>query len=418
MKPLKTAIVSFSEKGGAGIAARRLFTGLQARKDIQPLMVVREKVSWNEGIRSARQKPHSLPHALALTARNRIRESLHRCRDHRVNPNRYDDGVTFDYLSRINPDVVNLQWLGTDFFSIKSIGKLRKPLVLTLQDAWFLTGGCYYPEECNRFQSTCCGCPFEIGNPKGQIAIATAQREKMQALSTSGAVVVSTSRWLANLAATSTITRDLRIEVIPNGVDTRSYSPQDRNFSRSLFGLSKDAFYLLFGAAGGATDPRKGFDLLSDALAILDPSALKNVRVAVFGASRGTIRCPVAVDFVGRVNDDRAMSALYSAADAVVVPSRYEAFSLVTLEAMSCGTPVVAFGNCGPGEIIENGKTGWISHSVSPGGLAEALNRCFRNSQDSQIQTQCRTRAVNIYDMHILAELYAKLYHEVAFSRP
>jgi glycosyltransferase involved in cell wall biosynthesis len=314
----------------------------------------------------------------------------------------------------LSPDVVNLHWLGRNFLSLNSIERIKQPIVLTLHDSWYLTGGCFVPGNCLAYRCRCFDCPLESGNKNGQAEIAAAHRQKRRIFEQKNVVIVSPSRWLADAVRESAVTSSLRVNIIPNGVDTKLYRPQARQLARQLFGLPENGFLLLFGSAGGTTDPNKGFDLLCDALSAPGLPLPASLQVIVFGAACGEHQCPVPVHFVGPVYDERALCALYNAVNAVVVPSRQESFSLVTIEAMACGTPVVAFGNSGPGEIIRDGECGWISPVTSAPGLAEALARCFADPEPVRTSALCRKRILADYEISSVAERYAGLYHEVA----
>ena len=104
------------------------------------------------------------------------------------------------------------------------------------------------------------------------------------------------------------------------------------------------------------------------------------------------------------------MAALYSCADAVAVPSLQEPFSLVTIEALACGRPVVAFANSGPGEIIEDAICGWLAREVSPSGYAIALARCFADKHPALTSERARSHALEKYRIENVAKKYADLF--------
>ena len=129
----------------------------------------------------------------------------------------------------------------------------------------------------------------------------------------------------------------------------------------------------------GRLEPRKGIDVLLDALPAL-LRAVPAVRVTVAGEDptghgpRFEVTTPGdlagRVRFLGRVGDER-LRALYAGADLFVAPSRYESFGLVLLEAMMFGVPVVASAVGGMVDVVEDGSSGLL---VPPGDV-EAL-RC------------------------------------------
>lgn len=414
---MNVTLVSHSEEGGAGIAARRLFVALKACHGINASLVVREKNSWIEGIRSAKATPYSLLNAFILTWNQWKRDKKRHTLSHRVEPNLEDEGVALKSIYYTTPDIVNLHWLGKNFFSIASLQKITKPVVLTLHDVWYLTGGCFLPGECVAYKEACAHCPLEAGNQLAQSMISKAHSIKRKAYVEKSLTIVSPSRWMADLAMTSSLTSDIRVEVIPNGIDCDLYVPHDKVMARRFFQLPENPYFLLFGSAGGTTDPNKGFHMLHKALALLGKTVPPNLRILVFGAACGVESFPVPVHFVGSVRDERAMAALYSCADAVAVPSLQEPFSLVTIESLACGRPVVAFANSGPGEIIEDAICGWLAPEVSPEGYAIALARCFADKAPSATSINCRKHAVDKYDINKVSKKYFDLFNHIHQSK-
>jgi glycosyltransferase involved in cell wall biosynthesis len=150
-----------------------------------------------------------------------------------------------------------------------------------------------------------------------------------------------------------------RIEVIPNGVDTDGFRPDAglRNRVRAELGLADEAMLALF---VGGTWEHKGLRYALEAIAELDDWRLLVVgrgdvetyrqRAAQLG-SNGRVR------FVGEVDET---APYYAAADAFVFPTRYEAFSLVTLEAAAAGLPLLVTRVSGAEEVVREGENGWF----------------------------------------------------------
>ncbi len=170
-------------------------------------------------------------------------------------------------IKAIDPDIIHLHWLGAGFLRVETLRRLGKPLIWTLHDSWAFTGGCHVPYACKRYQQSCGACPVLGSSREGDLSRWTWNR-KERAWRDLNLTVVTPSRWLADCARSSSLFRDLRVEVIPNGLDTGMFKPGDKEQARKLLGLPKDKKIILFGAVRGTTDPNKGFHLLTKALQV------------------------------------------------------------------------------------------------------------------------------------------------------
>jgi glycosyltransferase involved in cell wall biosynthesis len=164
-----------------------------------------------------------------------------------------------------------------------------------------------------------------------------------------------------------------RIEVLQNGVDLELFAPGDRAAARRALGLDADGAVVL---SVGQLIPQKGFELVIRAMARLpeatlaivgegpDAAALK--RLAERTGSGGRVR------FLG-VMPQEGLAAAYDAADVLVLASAREGYPNVLLEALACGTPVVATAVGGVPEIVRDSVAGRLVEKRSPEALAGAI---------------------------------------------
>ena len=164
-----------------------------------------------------------------------------------------------------------------------------------------------------------------------------------------------------------------KICTIPPGVDTDLFRPLDREQCRRELGIALDEQMALF---VGRIDSIKGLDTLLDAVQYLKNSG-SGARMHIVGGELDTAGRPVgplagfmdrarACGIAGRLvlwgsQPQNRLPTFYSAADVVSVPSRYESFGLVAVEAMACATPVVASRAGGLTFTIEDGRTGFLT---------------------------------------------------------
>jgi D-inositol-3-phosphate glycosyltransferase len=175
-----------------------------------------------------------------------------------------------------------------------------------------------------------------------------------------------------------------RIAVIPCGVDTELFAPGDQAAARAALGLD-DRPRLLY---VGRLAPIKGLETLLDGMARLR-AAGRRAQLCIVGGDaaepldgpEGELRARLSrldlrdtVTFVGAQPQER-LRAWYVAADATVLPSYYESFGMVALEAMACGSPVVASRVGGLQTTVRDGVTGVLVPEHDPAVLADTLER-------------------------------------------
>ena len=172
------------------------------------------------------------------------------------------------------------------------------------------------------------------------------------------------------------------IGIVPCGVDLGLFRPFDRVTARRVANLPDDDPLALF---VGRFDPMKGLDRLIEALAHLRSNP--DLSVVVIGGDgeqspaqrkihqmAERLQVENRIIWPGTVEHTR-MPYYYNAADVVVIPSRYESFGLVALEAMACGTPVVATPVGIMERIIRPEQNGFLLDDLSAPELAYRIAR-------------------------------------------
>ncbi len=247
------------------------------------------------------------------------------------------------------------------------------------------------------------GAPFlqmfhTLGRMKNRVAQTPAEREsdlrlrvETELLGQADRIVVSTPaeqtqlQWLYHADIRKTT-------VIPPGVDTHMFYPRSAAESKARIGVNPAQKMLLF---VGRIEPLKGVETLLRAVSLLleqgvcdcetlclsiiggdadDSPATQNAEMERLKALREELGLAELVTFLGKQDQD-ALPDYYAAAEAVIMPSRYESFGMVALEAMACGTPVIASEVGGLAFLVRDGETGFHVPDRDPEALADRICR-------------------------------------------
>jgi glycosyltransferase involved in cell wall biosynthesis len=283
-------------------------------------------------------------------------------------------------IRAISPDVVLVHWLGNEVMSVAQIGRLMGghiPTAFVLHDTWAFCGAEHYPDGEGDTRFIDGYLPNNRPPSERGPDLNRSTWERKRTHWRSPARLIAPSRWMAEKAQQSALMRGWGADVIPNPLDVKWWGAISRSAARERLGISQNRRIVLFGAIGGATNRRKGADILFEALPRLK---MKMQMVGGIGPEIMTFGGPEGVDringleirSVGSLNDEM-LRLHYSAADVMVVPSRQEAFGQTASEAAACGTPVVAFAIGGLTDIVLDGVTGLLVKPFSPDDLADGI---------------------------------------------
>jgi glycosyltransferase involved in cell wall biosynthesis len=205
------------------------------------------------------------------------------------------------------------------------------------------------------------------------------------------------------------------IHHIPHGIDTDVYQPLDPEQCRSLLGVPAGKKVLMF-AAPNLKHFWKGGDLLLKALQSLPASLKAETVLLLLGNGGDAIAETAGIETVdlGYVSNDRLKAIAYSAADLFVSPTRAEAFGLVLLESIACGTPVVSFAVGGVPDLARPGITGYLAEPENPQDLCNGVVELLEDESTRHLLSkQCRAVAIKEYNFELHLQRYIDLYRQV-----
>ena len=227
--------------------------------------------------------------------------------------------------------------------------------------------------------------------------------------------VVTNSRLVKNQIMKYYNVPSEKIHVIYNSVDMNRFSPENRPDCRlkirNRHGIDPQKRIVFF---AGNNFKLKGLQMLLEAVAILGQ---KNVCVMVAGgdpikayekrSEKLGIRDQVV--FLGRVSNPEQY---YRAADIFVLPTRYDAFANVCLEAMACGTPVITTQSNGAAEIIKDNMTGYVLKTQESRELSSRMKAFMERGDRKRMSEQAASTAARFTSERSMDRLI-QLYHQV-----
>lgn len=402
-------ISDFETKGGANIATSRLATAL-ALSGIQVTRIVYQKDKIKHGWETHTLKVFGdiclrISETILQTPSTTIRHSLiYKKLDH--------------LLEKLKPDIINIHNIHGAHWSplIAKICSNHAPVAWTLHDMWSFTGSCAYSYNCRKFIAGCDSeCPetgtYPTLKPK---LIRRAWEERKELLETHlDLTAVSPSNWLAKQASFG-LWKNHQIKVIPNSLPLKIFKPKNKNESRKALGIRTNSPILL-AVAQDLNDKRKGYDILIKALQRVEIRPLTLITMG-----KGRIRQIANSDdrinlySLGYLRDEQTKSLVYNASNLLIHPALIDNLPNTIMEAIACGTPVVAFATGGVPELVRPRKTGWLAEEVSSKALAKAIEFALNEiHQGLDLQDSCRKIAEDEYSYEQQSQKYLKLFESL-----
>jgi glycosyltransferase involved in cell wall biosynthesis len=318
-----------------------------------------------------------------------------------------------------NADILHLHWTNSGYLSIKNIKELietGKPIVWTLHDMWAFTGGCHYAGECDHFINHCGNCWMLRDAGDKDISFDGWLRKNNMLSVAKNITFITCSHWLADVAKTSSLLKDFRIEAIPNPIDIEIYSPKDVPAVRAKWGIDPKAKIILFGAAN-ILDRRKGITYLVDALNELKNNypETEDVEIVIFGKNKSfdVNSLPFKVHALDIITSQSDLAELYSLADVFVSPAIEDNLPNTIMEALACGTPVVAFNTGGIPDMVEHKENGYLAEFKSVTDFAKGIHYVLTSDRKNELSANARNKVLNTFTNEIVAGQYIAVYQSM-----
>lgn len=314
-------------------------------------------------------------------------------------------------IDKIKPDLIHLHNIHNCYLNFnvffEYIKKSKVNVVWTFHDCWPFTGRCphFVINNCQRWKQGCNNCSYS----KSEYPYSLKDRshflwkyKKRNFTGIDNLKIVTPSHWMKELVDQSFM-KDYESIVINNGIDLTIFRPLKSNF-RLKYGLSENNIILL----GVAFDwnYKKGLNSFIKLAKDLND----NFKIILVGTNKEVDEIiPSNIISIRRTNSQQELAEIYSAADYFINPTLEDTFSLVNIEALACGTPVITFNTGGCAESITD-ECGYVIEDNTYESLLDkvktvSLNKC-------NMSTACRERA-KLYDNASKYKEYIKLYEKM-----
>jgi glycosyltransferase involved in cell wall biosynthesis len=321
-------------------------------------------------------------------------------------------------------DIIQLYNVHGGFFShsvLPMISSRMKKIVWRLSDMWPLTGHCSYSYECDRWKSGCGECPNLAEYPPLSIDFSSLLwRIKSMVYERSDIHVVTTNSWMTKLVEQSPLLRRFERSVIPNGINTETFSPIPKATAREALGLPRDSKVVLFASHAVLPGKRKGAGFIIPTMEKISSENEQDLVLIVLGEKAESWKEGQGYRTVrlGFTQSERLLAVPYSAADVLLYPSIAENFPNSVVEAFACGTVAVGFDIGGMSDAIRHMETGYLARYGDMEDLAAGVNLLLKEDElRAKMSERCRRLVQNEYSLELQAKRFEDLYRRLLDQR-
>ena len=322
-------------------------------------------------------------------------------------------------IREANPDIIHLHNIHGYYLHYPTLMKYlayeyKGKIIWTFHDLWPITGHCphYIAVNCKKWMTGCNHCPNKKRYPVSlglDGSRKNYEKKKELFTSLSNLTITVPSQWMASQVRQSFMGK-YPVEVIHNGIDTvvfdhnRLIADLDIESNKCADETAWSDKKILLSVAS-IWDERKG---LKDLVALSDKLSDDYVMVIVGLSKHQISRLPKGVIGITRTENIDELVSLYSRANIFINPSLEESFSLVTVEALSCGCPCIVLDTSAVAELV-NDDNGVVLHSHKPEDYLDAIKSIENRGYSRE---SVRATALK-YDNKYMLEGYMRLYGEV-----
>ena len=316
-------------------------------------------------------------------------------------------------IEKLKPDAVHLHHLESFFINvpylIRYLKKKKIPTVWTMHDCWPITGHCthFFSVNCDKWTSGCHHCPQKKQFPYSLLFDRSKRNYSLKKRSVEGfddLHVANVSDWMQSLIKRSFL-KEKEMRVIYNGINVNVFCPAPANeeLKRSIGAEGK---FIILSVASRWSE-KKGLDYFTELSARLKDDEI----IVLVGMEEEQIsKLPERIIGIGKIRSQKELCEYYRLADVYLNLSEEETFGLVSVEAMACGTPVVACPTTANPEIV--GDCGIILKTRRIDEIEKAVDEVRKNGK-AFYSGKCVKRVKDNFSDETMCEGYYKYYLDV-----
>lgn len=320
-------------------------------------------------------------------------------------------------VEAINPDLVNIHWIGHSFLAGWQVSKFNKPVVWTMHDLWAASGTLHYPMSRELIGKSGAS-DFFASQQSRRSRLIERMMLRIKQRSTREITFVAPTQWLADETSTRLEMEEGKIHVVPIPIPTHTFSAGSTQIARQRFRMPLDRPIVGFASDTNDRYAIKGAHLLPDIMKSVRRRApdalLVNLSASDAAEDAHAISSEMLTLTLPLIHDDAALADFYRACDVLAVPSLLDNFNQVAAEALSCGTPVVAFDNSGLRTVIQDQKTGLLAPAFDTVPFGELVAEILTNDHlRLSMSRAARERALKEWSYSVVAGNYEQVYQSV-----
>lgn len=311
-------------------------------------------------------------------------------------------------LNKITGEILSIHWIGKNTISIKSLEKTKIPIIWTLHDMWPITSTEHFLDTYNEKG-------YSKKNLNNNFFKKKLFDQKKKLFRNKNFFLVTCCKWLERIAKKSEISRNSKITTIYNPIETFLWNRKNQLISKHKLRLDKKKNYILFGAQGGLSNPRKGGDLLIKIICKIKNFLIsKQYEIIILGGKKNHISYDYGVKIHFRKYEKSIKKQIlyHSAVNLTLSCSKAEALPQFLVETLLCKNPVVSFSVGGINEIISHKKNGFLVKPFNIDDFCKGIKFVINNKKKLQLKSKINYLKTEFNEKNILKK-YTKLINSI-----